>query len=251
MTDVAVTIEHLSVDYGRHRALIDISAELPAGGFLAIVGPNGSGKSTLLKTLVGLVHPSRGTARLFDKPAHEAPAEQLGYVPQLKTLDRRFPALAVEVVATGLTRRWPLWLGCDVRQRALDALDRVGAAKLAKRTVAQLSGGELQRVYLARALVRNPRIVLLDEPATGIDAKGEHDFYHLLERYHEFTAATILMVTHDWSAAYHHASHVLLVSTRQIAFGPPKQALTDATMNEAFGHVGHSHATPWEATAHA
>jgi zinc transport system ATP-binding protein len=159
----------------------------------------------------------------------------------MKLFDRSFPALAVELVATGLLERWPVWLRAAHRKEAVGALERVRAAHLAERPIAQLSGGELQRVYLARALVREPRLVLLDEPATGIDVRGEQDFYHLLEHYHETTQATILMVTHDWAAAEHHASHVLLLKTQQVAFGAPQAVLTDDHLNLAFGHAGHTH----------
>lgn len=242
---MALSAENLTVDFGEHRALDGLSLALPTGSFLAVVGPNGSGKTTFLKVLLGLIRPTGGRVRLWQQTPQRVPPEWIGYVPQLKTLNRRFPALAIELVATGLRRAWPVWIRRGERQRSLEALERVGAAHLAERSVAQLSGGELQRVYLARALVRDPRVVMLDEPATGIDLRGEHDFYHLLEHCHEETGVTILMVTHDWAAAYHHATHALLLKARQVAFGPPHEALTDDSMREAFGHVGHTHGQPW------
>jgi zinc transport system ATP-binding protein len=105
----------------------------------------------------------------------------------------------------------------------------------------RLSGGQLQRVYLARALVRRPRLLLLDEPATGVDRLGEVDLYRHLEAYQEETGATILMITHDWEAA-HHASHVLVLNRRVIGFGPPERALSEECLRQAFGHLGHEHA---------
>jgi zinc transport system ATP-binding protein len=113
-----------------------------------------------------------------------------------------------------------------------------------------LSGGELQRVYLARSLVREPRLLVLDEPVAGIDAVGEQDMQRVLEVYRHRTRATVLMVTHDWETAYHHATHVLVLSRRQIAFGPPAAALTDEVLRRAFGHIDHPHGMHLSAEGH-
>lgn len=245
MTDVqdvaALEAAGLGVRFGDFQALSDIGFELPRGAYLAILGPNGGGKSTLLKVLLGLIAPSSGAVRLFGQAPRDVPPGWIGYVPQVKTLDRTFPALAIELVSNGLRRGWPLRLSRDERERARAALAQVGAGHLAKRRLGRLSGGELQRVYLARALVREPKLVILDEPASGIDAVGEADMYRLLERYHKESGATVLMVTHDWEAAYHHASHVLVLSGRQVAFGAPGEALSDQALRRAFGHVDHAH----------
>jgi len=107
------------------------------------------------------------------------------------------------------------------------------------------SSGELQRVYLARAIAREPALLLLDEPAAGIDAAGEHDMFHILEAYQRRTGATVLLVSHDWGAAWHHATQVLLLSRRLLASGPPREVLTDRALGEAFGHVGHGHGMGW------
>jgi zinc transport system ATP-binding protein len=126
----------------------------------------------------------------------------------------------------------------------------VGAESLAGRALDALSGGELQRVYLARTLVRTPRLILLDEPATGIDVAGAADLYDVLEADQADRDTTILMVTHDWNAAYHHATHVLLLDGRQVGFGRPEAVLTDAGLREAFGHTGHAHAMLMGAASH-
>ncbi|AEB12129.1 metal ABC transporter ATP-binding protein [Marinithermus hydrothermalis] len=231
----------LTVRFGDHQALERVAFTVPEGAFVAIVGPNGGGKSTLIKAVLGLVEPAQGHLRVLGRRPREVPPGWIGYVPQVKTLDRTFPALAFELVVSGLRRRWPMRVSRAERTAALEALARVGAAHLVERPLARLSGGELQRVYLARALVRRPELVLLDEPATGIDAVGEQDLYRLLEAYQRETRATILMVTHDWEAARHHASHVLVLNRRLIGFGPPERALSEECLRRAFGHVGHAH----------
>jgi zinc transport system ATP-binding protein len=242
MTVAALETQGLAVRFHDHLALADVTFAVPEGAFMAVVGPNGSGKSTLIRVLLGIVPPSAGAVRLYGRLPSEVPPEWLGYVPQLKTLDRTFPALAVELVATGLRRCWPGLVGAGARREALAALEAVGAAHLADRPSGRLSGGELQRVYLARGLVRRPRLVVLDEPATGIDVAGEADMYRFLDAYHRANAATIVMVTHDLEAAHHHASHVLVLNQRQISFGSPDAALGEASLRRAFGHVGHAHA---------
>ena len=125
-------------------------------------------------------------------------------------MDRSFPALAIELVTSGITRRWPWIVKGEEKDKSLEALALVKSEQLANRTLSELSGGELQRVCFARSIVRNPRLVVLDEPATGIDAIGEADLYNLLEAYQEKSGATILMITHDWHVANHHSDFVLL-----------------------------------------
>ena len=235
----ALEIRDLSVRFGEFLALEGVSLSVPEGAFVAIVGPNGAGKSTLLKAVLGLV-PFRGEARVFGLPLKEADPMWFGYVPQIKTFDRSFPALALELVLTGLRRRWPFRVGPGERAKALEALAQVGAETLAERPLGRLSGGQLQRVYLARALIRRPRLLLLDEPATGVDRVGEVDLYRYLEDYQRTSGATVLMITHDWEAA-HHATHVLVLNRKVVGFGPPEKALTEACLRQAFGHVGHAH----------
>jgi zinc transport system ATP-binding protein len=237
----ALEIENLTVKFGEHHALEDINLFIKGGHFAAIVGPNGAGKSTLLKTILNLVRPSKGVIKIFGKSPEQISPDWFGYVPQVKTMDRSFPAIAAELVLSGISRGWPWKKRKNNLDKALHALERVGAAHLAKRPLSKLSGGELQRIYLARGIVREPRLIMLDEPATGIDAIGEEDFYKLLEIYQNETKSTIIMVTHDWHVAVHHADKVLLLNRKQVSFGNPKDALKEKNLRVAFGHIGHAH----------
>lgn len=235
----------VTVQFGDATVLQDVSFDLEVGRFLAIVGPNGSGKSTLIRVLLGLVTPQKGHAALFGQPAGVHP-ERIGYVPQLKTFDRTFPATALELVVTGVRRSWPGKVTGPEREVAVAALNRVGAGQLERRPLARLSGGELQRAYLARALVREPDLVLLDEPATGVDYLAEHDLYSLLEDYQREGIArgrptTLVMITHDLAVARFHADRVLALNRRVMGFGPPDDVLSDETLRAAFGHKHHQH----------
>jgi zinc transport system ATP-binding protein len=238
VTRYAVEVEQLSVRFGDHLALEDVTLAMREGAFVAIVGPNGSGKTTFLKVLLGLQRPTAGRVRLFGEPPGRMRPHEVGYLPQIKTLDRRFPALALELVMTGLRPRWPWRLPRPERERAFQALEQVGVRHLADRPLGRLSGGELQRVYLARSLIRRPRLLVLDEPATGVDVVGEADLYQLLEAYQRESGATILMVTQHLDAAHEHADEVLLLNHRRISFGPPATALSEESLRRAFRHVG-------------
>jgi zinc transport system ATP-binding protein len=123
----------------------------------------------------------------------------------------------------------------------MEALRLVAADHRASKAIGTLSGGEMQRIYLARCLVGEPRLILLDEPVTGIDAVGEQDFYACLEEYRRTRNATLAIITHDWQVASYHSSHVLLLNRRQIGFGPPALALSEDCLRRAYGHLGHAH----------
>lgn len=239
--NTVIEIINLSLNYGEIKVLEDINLSIPENSFVSIVGPNGAGKTTLMKILLGLIKHSSGKVTIFSKNPDEVDPSLIGYVPQIKTMDRSFPALAIELVSSGITRRWPWFIKGEQRIKAMEALSLVNADKLANRTLSELSGGELQRVCLARSIVRNPKLVVLDEPASGIDAIGEADLYNLLETYQKKSGATILMITHDWHVANHHSDFVLLLNRKQVSFGPPSESLSEQNLRIAFGHIGHIH----------
>lgn len=246
----AISVNDLVVRRGDHRVLDEIAFDAGAGDFVAVIGPNGAGKTTLVKAILGLVEPVHGAVRVFGQPPTTTPSDLVGYVPQIKTLDRTFPARAGDLVLTGLRQRWPFHTTTTERTKAEEALEHVGARDLADRALGTLSGGELQRVYLARSLIRTPRLLVLDEPATGVDQAGATDLYGLLDDYQDAHQATIVMVTHDWNAAYHHATHALLIDAQQISYGPPRTALDERCLRTAFGHIGHAHAMLHTAPSH-
>lgn len=226
-------VNDLTVRYGEVTALDHISFQVGSGEFLAVLGPNGSGKTTLFRCILGL---ESYTGRIRNR------ARRIGFVPQIKTFDRSFPGRAVEVVISGITGSWPIRVTGAHRQQAMQALERVGAAEYGDRPLAGLSGGQLQRIYLARALVAQPDLLLLDEPAAGVDWVGEHDLYQHLEGYQaDNPGVAIAMITHDWEVARHHAHTSLILNHRVIGAGPSAEVLTERCLRQAFGHLGHAH----------
>ncbi|MGD9898790.1 MAG: metal ABC transporter ATP-binding protein [Calditrichaceae bacterium] len=242
MNKPVLEINDLSVRLSNLAILEEINLTVGKDEFIAIIGPNGAGKSTFLKVLLGIIPVSSGSVRLFGNSVQNISPEWIGYVPQIKTMDRNFPAMSIELVMTGLNQRWPWRFKSKKSASAIEALERVGAAHLAYRPLNELSGGELQRVFLARSLARQPKLIMLDEPATGIDVTGEADLYRVLDNYQKETKCTILMITHDWEAVKHHVSHVMILNRRLVGYGPPEKALTDECLRRAFGHIGHEHA---------
>lgn len=237
----AIEIKNLTVKLGDFTALENLNLSVETGDFVGILGPNGGGKSTLLKAILNLVQCDKGEISIFGKSQNEYQPELIGYVPQLKTLDRNFPAITCDLVASGMRRRWPGILTKKDHKQISEVLEMVGACHLCHKALGHLSGGEIQRVYLARALIRKPKILLLDEPATGIDAVGEDYMYKILDDYMKQIDVTVLMVTHDWLAARHHANKVLIINRKLITFGKPSESLDDEYLRAAFGHVGHGH----------
>ena len=242
MSGTAIEFDSVSVRFGDLIALDRVSVSIPAGAFVALVGPNGGGKTTLLHLAAGLRRPDGGKVRVLGEVPGAVDAMKVGYVPQAKRLDPQVPAQAIELVATGLKPRWPWSLGAD-ESTALEAMRAAGIEHRARHRVGTLSGGELQRVYLARALARRPEVLLLDEPAAGIDLVGEAEMYHTLLHYQQDSGCTILMITHDWEGARAHASHALLLNRSVRAFGPAKETANEERLLSLFGHTGHIEAT--------
>ncbi len=240
----AVSFHQVSVKLGSHLALQEVSFEIPQNAYFTLIGPNGAGKSVLIRTMMGILAPTQGKVELFGQALKKNHAAWFGYVPQLKTFDVSFPATVGEFILSGRDQRWPFRITEDDQNKILEVLRSVKAERLFERSLSLLSGGELQRAYLARALIRHPRILILDEPSTGIDMEGEEDLYKLLDEIRARQQTTIVMVTHDQTVAEHHSSHVLLLNQRVIAFGSPTQALTETSLKKAFGHHAHHHEMP-------
>jgi len=230
----ALEVDHLYVDYDGRPALEDVSFSLQGGERLAIVGPNGAGKSTLLKVIAGVLSPSSGEVRIrgFDPCGHIC----IAYLPQRSEIDWRFPVTVYDVVMMGRVGRLGLLRRPRARDRALvrDALEAVGLLEVAKRRIGELSGGQAQRMFIARALAQEAELVLLDEPLAGLDAPSQEDILRLLSLLEE-RKVTLLLSLHDLDIAAEHFPRVLLLNRRVIGLGPPAEVFTPARLVAAFG----------------
>lgn len=231
----SLSIQDLAVSYGAMVALAGVNAVIHPGDIVGIIGPNGSGKSTLLKSVAGIIPPRHGRITLDGKRLRQKNAH-IAYVPQSDDVNWDFPLSAHDVVMMGRFRSvgWLRRPGRSDHAQVDDALERVGLAGLGGRHISQFSGGQQQRIFLARAIVQQPEIVLLDEPMTGIDVRNRSVLHGMIQ---EFSAngAIVLMATHDLDEVRHQTTSVLCLNRRMIAYGPTGTTYTPATLKATFG----------------
>jgi zinc transport system ATP-binding protein len=243
-----VTIRDLHVNLGGTEILHGLDAAVARNRVTALIGLNGCGKSTLLRAIVKEV-PYRGTIAFHCGHDHTHPTpEHVGYVPQKLRIEANLPLTVYDLFGMALSR-WPLFLGVGkaLRERMSKMLERVGALHLLNRPVEKLSGGELQRVLLALALNPRPELLLLDEPAAGIDFKDQQTFYDLISDLNRETGVTVLLVSHDTGMVPRIAHNVLcLKEGRILCQGAPTQVMTPENLSQLFGadmtvyaHHGH------------
>ncbi|WP_172931419.1 metal ABC transporter ATP-binding protein [Streptococcus sp. 10824] len=230
-----IRIENLSVSYKETLALKDISLVLQGPTIIGIIGPNGAGKSTLLKGMLGII-PHQGQAFLDDKEVKKS-LHRIAYVEQKINIDYNFPIKVKECVSLGLFPSIPLFRSLKAKhwKKVKEALEIVGLADYAERQISQLSGGQFQRVLIARCLVQEADYILLDEPFVGIDSVSEEIIMNTLRDLKK-AGKTVLIVHHDLSKVPHYFDQVLLVNREVIAFGPIKETFTEANLKEAYGN---------------
>ena len=207
------------------------------GEILGIVGPNGSGKTTLLNVILGLIRPEKGTVRLFGREPDKHSRLEVGYLPQISRADRSFPVTVLDVVLMGLYSRLGLFRRPNPKniQTAMDLLYQVNMTDQAHRPFGILSGGQQQRVHIARALVSQPKLLILDEPATGIDSVAQEDFYELLAKFRDEQGISAIMVSHDIGAITSHADHVACLNREIHYHGEPEFCLSPEIRRKVFG----------------
>jgi zinc transport system ATP-binding protein len=241
----AIDIKNLTIFLGGKEILSDINLVLEEGKFLGIVGPNGGGKTTLLKVILSLVRPVSGSVNVFGKaPAKAVKEKVFGYLPQHMNVDSGFPATAMDIVLMGLYRRFRKIPG-DGRKKAEEMLATMGMSSYADHSFGRLSGGEQQRVSIARALVSEPRLLILDEPSTGIDVVGQEDFYHLLKGLQKRFGLSIVMVSHDIGVITAYIDEIACLNKNLHYQGSPLGALNEDVLKELYGKsmevIMHSH----------
>jgi len=227
-------VEDLTVKLGSNVILSRVNLHVNCGQVVGVVGPNGAGKTTLLRTLMGeMPYQGRISFRVGGNPSQ---TPKIGYVPQKLHLEKGAPVSVADLVASAVTRR-PVWAGIDgsTAGRVKEVLSLFSAEHLVKRKVGDLSGGELQRVLLAIAMTPAPDLLLLDEPASGVDAKGLALFYRIVRGLRQTHDISVVLVTHDLAGIYSYVDRMVLLNRGVIAEGTPREVLADGKLVEVFG----------------
>lgn len=231
-----VTAHDLGFRHGEASVLSGVSFEIFLGDYVGILGANGSGKTTLIKLIVGLLEPSSGKIELFgDDPRVFRGWDQVGYVPQhVFKNDQNFPATVEEIVASGFGRDERRLSVPERRSCMEQALESARVAHVRHRRIGELSGGEQQRAFIARALATRPQLLILDEPTTGIDRTSEREFYALLKRLND-DGMTILLISHDLDAVAREVKQVMCLNRTLVYFGAPEGLRHPGTLETMYG----------------
>jgi ABC-type Mn2+/Zn2+ transport system ATPase subunit len=221
----ALAVRKLKIAFGRNVILEDISFELDTGVIAAIIGPNGSGKSTLFRAILGLI-PYEGAIRIFGEPITKA-LPRLGYVPQYFDFDRTVPITVSEFLS---------FTAPNLGKRKTETICRdVQVEHLKDKLIGELSGGQLQRVMIAQALFKNPQMLLLDEPSSGIDIEGAKAFYDLIEHLNTKHKVTVLLISHEVSFVHSFADQVICLNRNMVCYGAPAKVLNKETLGKLYG----------------
>jgi ABC-type Mn2+/Zn2+ transport system ATPase subunit len=225
-----VTFQGVALGYGRRTVLADLDFSVGEGDFLGLVGPNGAGKTTVLRAILGSLAPQRGTVT-------RAPGLRFGYVPQRDQVDYNFPLRVLDVVLMGRYDRIGLARrpGKDDRDRAMAALEHVGIPELAERPLKDLSGGQKQRTLIARALVGEPNVLVLDEPTNGMDLVSTTQILGLVRELHERDGLTVIMVSHALNEVANYVERIALVVGGGFRIGSVDEIMTVPVLSEMYG----------------
>ncbi|HHN78670.1 MAG TPA: metal ABC transporter ATP-binding protein [Phycisphaerales bacterium] len=235
--DDAISLENVTFAYNGEPVIENVAIRVRRGERLGILGPNGGGKSTLLRVILGELDPDAGSVRVLGRsPAAARRTGKIGYLPQRVTAELSFPLDVRRVVEQGVAARVPPWrpLGKQ-RHAAARALDLVGMTDLADRPIGRLSGGQLQRVLIARSVAAGPEVLLLDEPTVGIDVAGQQQFGDMLETLRREMNLTVVIVSHDLATIAASSDRVACLR-RTLHFHDTPNGLTPAVLAEVFSH---------------
>ncbi|HBG28693.1 MAG: ABC transporter ATP-binding protein [Planctomycetes bacterium GWF2_41_51] len=234
-----IDIKNVSVSYNSHEALKDISCKVETGDFIGFVGPNGAGKTTLIKAIFGLVPVKEGNIELFGTPAKKFTNwDKIGYLPQQSTsINPLFPANVREVVLLGLLSRkkWPRKITRHDRTKVDEIAEKLKIGHLKKRMFSELSGGQQQKVLLARCLVSEPQLLIFDEPSTALDPDSRESFFELIKDLNIKSKIAVILITHDTGYVGRFAEKLLYLDKNLIFFGKFSDFCKSEKMGLYFG----------------
>ncbi|PIS04702.1 MAG: hypothetical protein COT81_05035 [Candidatus Buchananbacteria bacterium CG10_big_fil_rev_8_21_14_0_10_42_9] len=218
-------VKNLNVQLGGHDVLRDINFTIEPGDIAAVIGPNGSGKSTLLRAILGLV-PHQGDITYAGKPITPRQLQKIGYVPQYFEFDRTLPIALWDFMR--------LWQKKYDRKKIGKLLDHFNLIPKANIKIGNLSGGQLQRLFIARALLNDPKVLLLDEATAGVDVAGEEDIHEIIGHLNDVHKLTVIFISHEIGAVYDYSTKVLCLSNKLVCFGATHQVLNKQVLADLF-----------------
>jgi ABC-type Mn2+/Zn2+ transport system ATPase subunit len=223
-----IRFDRVTCRYGKEPVLVNVDLTVSEGDFVGIVGPSGSGKTTLLRAIAGVVRPIAGSI-VRDRSA------TIGYVPQVETVNWYFPVTVREaVLMSRIDGRVLPWASERDLREADEVLDRLGIGDLGDRHIRELSGGQQQRVFVARAMLRRPKLLLMDEPTSGVDVRTRHDVMHLIHELHHDGLAVVI-TTHDLNGIAAHLPLLVCLNREVIATGRPQEVITPDVLERTYG----------------
>ncbi|TLY09187.1 MAG: metal ABC transporter ATP-binding protein [Thaumarchaeota archaeon] len=225
-----IEIDKLSYAYSGNLVLDNISFSISEGDLLGMIGPNGAGKTTLFSCMLGLLGGYSGTIKIFgqDIKKDAKALKSIGYIPQRKSIEQNFPATVEEIVSLGITS------GKISKDKINSALDTVGLLEQKDRRVGEISGGQQQRVLISKAIVNDPKLLILDEPATGIDLESQNKFYALLKKLNQEKKITIIWASHDLDAVNRIASSVACINRSMFFHGKTHEFFENPDLLRAY-----------------
>jgi zinc transport system ATP-binding protein len=242
--NAVIEVRDARVSFNRIPVLRGVNLRIPKGEIVAIIGPNGCGKTTLLRALLGLQELDAGEVRLFGAAVSPRTLARVGYVPQKLMLEKNFALSVREFLALGLkaTRQW-FWQSKKKTEALIrPTLVEIGVEELLDLSLAELSGGQLQRVLIAFSLLKQPELLLLDEPTAGVDSPGERTFYELITEVHRRHKLTVVLVSHDLGMVFKHATWVYALNGVVCCEGTPAEVMNAESLKQAYG----IHVSPYE-----
>jgi zinc/manganese transport system ATP-binding protein len=230
-----IEVKDVDVWLGGRQVLQDLTFSVPHGEFLGVIGPNGAGKTTFMRLLLGLIQPQAGTVTVLGETRRKKIAPLLGYVPQARHFDPETPISVREFVSFGLPKSFRPWLSRKEKKAVDEVIQKVGAEVFADQPIGRLSGGERQRLFLAQALLGNPRCLLLDEPTSNLDPGAQERLTALVDQLRKERDMTVVFISHDINLMARYADRILYLTHGHYAYGRVEEVLTAEVLTRLYG----------------
>lgn len=229
-----IVVDHVNVHVGGQWILKNISFQVQSGEFIGIIGPNGAGKTTLLRTLLGMIKPESGTILFQDEDKMKGKSS-IGYAPQTRQINPETPLCSWDFVSFGLPHRIRPWLTKQDKRMVEEVMTLTDSLSYAQKPIGSLSGGQRQRLFIAQALVRNPSILLLDEPTASLDPGAQENLASVVKRINHERGTSVLFVSHDVNLIAKHADRILYITQGNYTMGSVDQVLRSDVLSSLYG----------------